>query len=669
MKGNNKRILALILAASMMALCLCGCGSVAAAGNSAAASADASSESGSAASSAESSAEYESVPATGDKLEKDETVYVICNADGSVSKVIVSDWLKNGTKADQITDQTDLQDLEVVKGNATYTMDSDNMTIWDTKSGDVFYKGTSTKDLPVSVAVSYQLDGQDISAEDLAGKSGKVTIRFDYTNTQYEMVDVNGTQTKIYVPFVVLTGMVLDNEKFSDIAVSNGKLVSTGDDTMVIGFAMPGMQDSLNISKDDLEIPDYVELTADVTDFSLDTVMTLASAKFTSDVSDDDISSLETTAGVDNLDTLPDSLAQLTDAMKQLTDGSDELYTNMQTLLEKTNELATGVQELAAAVKQLDSGSTALYDGSISLRDNLKTLQTGLGKLSGSSASLNAGAKQVFQSLLDQANAQIKASGADIPTLTIENYDQVLSSASLASSVSAQANATAKSQVTAAVKAQESARSRNRRDAMPFSSKRDAKAVLTQLGTTVSARLPRRISTAAARRRLPRPTAAPGGARFDAVAAQQMSFRLIQTAINASSDCRAGTEAHRPEDEQLRGHLRGRLRRGAGPAGRVHAGGAQDAARQLQHVLPGTPDLHRGRGQRLRGQPEAHGGRRPAGQRLPDALRRHHQARHRGRHAQHPGFADAGRRLEADGRRHAALRRAAGAQRQGHKQA
>jgi putative membrane protein len=456
MKGNNKRILALILAASMMALCLCGCGSVAAAGNSAAASADASSESGSAASSAESSAEYESVPATGDKLEKDETVYVICNADGSVSKVIVSDWLKNGTKADQITDQTDLQDLEVVKGNATYTMDSDNMTIWDTKSGDVFYKGTSTKDLPVNVAVSYQLDGQDISAEDLAGKSGKVTIRFDYTNTQYEMVDVNGTQTKIYVPFVVLTGMVLDNEKFSDIAVSNGKLVSTGDDTMVIGFAMPGMQDSLNISKDDLEIPDYVELTADVTDFSLDTVMTLASAKFTSDVSDDDISSLETTAGVDNLDTLPDSLSQLTDAMKQLTDGSDELYTNMQTLLEKTNELATGVQELAAAVKQLDSGSATLYDGSVSLRDNLKTLQTGLGKLSGSSASLNAGAKQVFQSLLDQANAQIKASGASIPTLTIDNYDQVLSSVSV-ENVTKTATATAKTQVTAKVKANETA--------------------------------------------------------------------------------------------------------------------------------------------------------------------------------------------------------------------
>lgn len=523
MKGNNKRILALILAASMMALCLCGCGSVAAAGNSAAASADASSESGSAASSAESSAEYESVPATGDKLEKDETVYVICNADGSVSKVIVSDWLKNGTKADQITDQTDLQDLEVVKGNATYTMDSDNMTIWDTKSGDVFYKGTSTKDLPVSVAVSYQLDGQDISAEDLAGKSGKVTIRFDYTNTQYEMVDVNGTQTKIYVPFVVLTGMVLDNEKFSDIAVSNGKLVSTGDDTMVIGFAMPGMQDSLNISKDDLEIPDYVELTADVTDFSLDTVMTLASAKFTSDVNDDDISSLETTAGVDNLDTLPDSLAQLTDAMKQLTDGSDELYTNMQTLLEKTNELATGVQELAAAVKQLDSGSTALYDGSISLRDNLKTLQTGLGKLSGSSASLNAGAKQVFQSLLDQANAQIKASGADIPTLTIENYDQVLSSASLASSVSAQANATAKSQVTAAVKAQEGTIKTGVTAAVQ---QQVTQAVLTQLGKTAEDYT--NISTAAAGGDA---AATAAKAQIDAAVTQQMNSASIQTTI------------------------------------------------------------------------------------------------------------------------------------------
>ena len=77
------------------------------------------------------------------------------------------------------------------------------MTIWDAQSGDVFYKGTSTKDLPVGVSVSYQLDGADISAEDLAGKSGKVTIRFDYTNNQYEMLDVDGKQTKIYVPFVM----------------------------------------------------------------------------------------------------------------------------------------------------------------------------------------------------------------------------------------------------------------------------------------------------------------------------------------------------------------------------------------------------------------------------------------------------------------------------------
>ena len=158
---------------------------------------------------------------------------------------------------------------------------------------------------------------------------------------------------------------------------------------------------------------------------------------------------------------LPDSIYEKfnsgdTTLLAVFFDTSTSADETMKTLLDKTNELASGVQELADAVKQLDSGSATLYNGSVSLRDNLKTLQTGLGKLSGSSASLNAGAKQVFQSLLDQANAQIKASGASIPTLTIDNYDQVLSSVSV-ENVTKTATATAKTQVTAKVKANETA--------------------------------------------------------------------------------------------------------------------------------------------------------------------------------------------------------------------
>jgi len=456
MNGNKKsrRLLALVLAASTLTLLLSGCASStkqASAGSSADTGADSSAA-------AAGSATYEKLPATGDTLRKDETVYVLCGADGSVSQVIVSDWLKNGTQEQSITDKTDLQDIETVKGNATYTLDSDNMTIWDAQSGDVFYKGTSTKDLPVGVSVSYQLDGADISAEDLAGKSGKVTIRFDYTNNQYEMLDVDGKQTKIYVPFVMLTGMMLDSAKFTNIEVSNGKLVSTGDQAIVMGFAMPGLQESLNLDKDELELPNDVEVTADVTDFSLDTVMTMASTKLLTEAeSDDKLNDLEKSENLDELDNLDSSLSELTDAMTKLTDGSDELYTNMQTLLQKSNELTAGVQKLADAVKQLDNGSTTLYTGSISLRDNLKTLQSGLGKLSGSSASLNAGAKQVFQSLLDQANAQIKASGLSLPTLTIENYSEVLSSVNLKASVTKTAESTARGQVTQQVKANEAA--------------------------------------------------------------------------------------------------------------------------------------------------------------------------------------------------------------------
>ncbi|HBI72916.1 MAG TPA: hypothetical protein DDY59_06985, partial [Lachnospiraceae bacterium] len=140
------------------------------------------------------------------EISKDETVYIIAGADGAVNKVIVSDWIKNAIASDKIQDQTDLENVVNVKGDETYTLDGDNIHVWDAQGNDIYYQGDIKKELPVDIAVSYKLDGNTVSAEELAGKSGKVTIRFDYTNHQYEMVDIDGKQEKMYVPFAMLTG-------------------------------------------------------------------------------------------------------------------------------------------------------------------------------------------------------------------------------------------------------------------------------------------------------------------------------------------------------------------------------------------------------------------------------------------------------------------------------
>ena len=81
------------------------------------------------------------------KTAKDETVYVLANADGSVKKIIVSDWIKNALGAATLTDAGNLKDVENVKGDESYTLNQNNMRVWDAKGNDIYCKGTTEQAL------------------------------------------------------------------------------------------------------------------------------------------------------------------------------------------------------------------------------------------------------------------------------------------------------------------------------------------------------------------------------------------------------------------------------------------------------------------------------------------------------------------------------------------
>ncbi|MGN0174537.1 MAG: hypothetical protein ACI39F_08860 [Acutalibacteraceae bacterium] len=384
----------------------------------------------------------------GEEISKEETVYVMTKADGSVKKIIVSDWIKNSQKAKTIEDYTNLENTENVKGNEKYTINSDNMRVWDADGNDIYYKGETDKELPVDIAVSYQLDGEDISVEDLAGKSGRVTMRFDYDNRQFEEAEINGVKTKIYVPFIMLTGTMLNNDIFSNVEISNGKVINDGDKTIVIGFAMPGMQENLNIDKNDLEIPNYLEITADVKDFELSTTLSVATNEFFNDVDVDKTS---------DVDKLIDSMGDLTNAMDQLIDGSSALYDGVSTLLDKSEDLISGVKQLSNGASRLKNGTKSVKNGSSQLYSGINDLYSGLGKLKSNNKDLTEGAKSVFNTLLTTANSQIKSSGIDVENLTISNYSTVLNKAisSLGEDkIRKTAEETAKAKVTQAVEEQ-----------------------------------------------------------------------------------------------------------------------------------------------------------------------------------------------------------------------
>ena len=217
------------------------------------------------------------------ETEKDETVYVFTDANGSVNKIIVSDWLKNSDSFKTIDDYSDLRDIENLKGYETFKTAANDEKKWDAEGNDIYYQGTSDKPLPIDMKITYRLDGKEISANDIKGKSGLVKIRFDFTNNEYEMCEINGEDVKIYVPFTVITGMILNNDTFKNVEVTNGRLVNDGDKTIVIGTTFPGLQEDLNIDKEKFEFPEYFEIVADVTDFEMTSTMTLATNEFVND--------------------------------------------------------------------------------------------------------------------------------------------------------------------------------------------------------------------------------------------------------------------------------------------------------------------------------------------------------------------------------------------------
>lgn len=328
----------------------------------------------------------DSVSLKDNDADKDESVYLISDANGNVNKTIVVDHLKNKDKKDTLEDASNLSDIENVKGKEKFTQSGDKLT-WQAGGKDIYYQGTATAEPPVTQKVTYYLDGKEISPEDLAGKSGKVKIRFDYTNTTSYTETVNGEKQTVSVPFAAVTGLVL-GDGFENIEVTNGKAEVSDSSSVVLGYALPGLKDSLGINDKDLDgdvnIPEYMEMTADVKNFSMPAAMT-----FVVNASD-----YVSTDGIDTSD-LDDMINDLKDASTQLQDGSKTLAEGTDTLADGLSTLQSKLGTFASGVGTLKSGLKTYTDGVSTLSGGLNTLGNSTGALVSGADKLNSGAGQL----------------------------------------------------------------------------------------------------------------------------------------------------------------------------------------------------------------------------------------------------------------------------------
>ena len=327
---------------------------------------------------------------------KDETVYAFADPNGNINNILVNEVLRNKDKKDKLEDVSELKDIVNLKGDEKYTQDGNKVT-WEANGNDIYYEGTTDKALPVTVKATYFLDGKEVKPSELAGASGRVKIRFDYTNNEKTTKKIGEKDEEIHVPFLALTGMIL-NKDFSNITVTNGKVTTEGNSNIVVGYALPGLTDSLDIDKDDtlggLSLPDYFELEADVNNFSLDMTMTVLV----------DASAFQVDGDL-NTSELDDLVNKLDDAGKQLEDGSKQLADGAKQLESGTGELSTGAAKVAGGADQLSMGLGSLTNGADQLAGGLSQLEAGSGALADGVGTLNNSAAALSNGIdtLDKA--------------------------------------------------------------------------------------------------------------------------------------------------------------------------------------------------------------------------------------------------------------------------
>lgn len=360
----------------------------------------------------ESEASKKETETTPDSEEKDktETVHVQADATGNVQEITVEARLRNKGGSGKISDYSELEEIKNTKGDEEFTQAPDGTLLWENHGEDIYYEGKSQKELPVNVKVSYYLEGQQINPQELAGKSGAVRIRLDYENHTSQKVTVEDKELEMPVPFGVFSAVMLPEDVFSNVQVKNGKAMDMEGQKIVLGYAFPGLQENLKLGEyeptEELEIPDYVEITADVTDFALDFTATVVTSGIFEDLDTKDL---------EEADELTESSDEMKDASKELMDGADKLLDGLGTFRSYMEQYTTGVSSASDGSKALADGLKTLNEKKAEVLSGAEALQEGLESLNTALVEISLPKSQGMEGMEEAANAL----AADAQTVSV----------------------------------------------------------------------------------------------------------------------------------------------------------------------------------------------------------------------------------------------------------
>lgn len=310
--------------------------------------------------------------------EKTETVYSVLNSDGSINDTIVSSWLHDEDGINNIKETLNLTDVKNIKSNEKPSKNGNTYT-WNAKGNDVYYEGTATKQLPVSVKLRYELDGQEMSAKDMEGKSGHLKLTISFTNNYSEVKNINGKSIVIHPSYLAGGMLNMSTGNFTNVKCESGKIVNDGTNEMLAFANIPGLNETLKSAgldkvNNQLGISDDVTVEADVNNFDLGSIM----VGMTNEI---DLAS--ELGEIGSVSELTDGIDQLIEADDQLIDGSKQLY-------DGTTQLKEGIAPLSSAYPQIETLTNAFDQ----LHDGTTTLSTGLNQYTAGVDQLNVVSKQ-----------------------------------------------------------------------------------------------------------------------------------------------------------------------------------------------------------------------------------------------------------------------------------
>ena len=367
-------------------------------------------------------------------VEKDETVYTFLNSDGSLKKATVSEWLHSEGGFDQVEDESILSDITNIKGDEVPEVNG-NKLIWNSTNEDIYYQGSTNKELPLSMEVSYYFDGNKVNPEDILGKSGALEVHIKIINNEEKTQVIKGRTKYISSLFPVAVITDLKTDIFKDIEADDATIINESKNQILTFATVSGASqmlaesdiDTLNDISDKLK--DEFVIKANVTDFEMPSILMAASSM--TDVDHEDMNSDKLNKLTDGVNSLKDATAEILDGTVKLHDANIELNDKMGEFQSSYAKFQDGINTAKNSQGDIVDGAKQINEGITQMKALMESLTSQLGSLSMdeignllTSAGTTVSSLPETVNTLNSMKTQLEAAKKQLSTLSDTIYAQ-----------------------------------------------------------------------------------------------------------------------------------------------------------------------------------------------------------------------------------------------------